>query len=92
MAKDETKQRARRVRVGNISDVQAAVRELARLYRAARREAGPSPAPGVALQLAKIIAEIRGCIETAFLEKRLKAGLATLEEFRNGKKPGGKMA
>jgi hypothetical protein len=96
MAKAEQKQQGDkpvRMKISNPTDVPAALRELGKLYKAARRGAGPTPTPGEAAQLARVIAEIRGLIETSIIQKQLKAGLENLDAIRNGKKvPPGRRA
>jgi hypothetical protein len=75
MTNDEKKQRVRRVRVGNVEQMDTLKRELARLYRACRRTAGPNPEPATGAQLARILSEIRGVI----VDHEAMARLAALE-------------
>jgi len=79
MTKEVKKQR---VRVGNIGDMPGLMVELGKLYKSARRLAGPNVDPSTALTLAKILVLQRGLIETSDLAVQLKAALAQFEELR----------
>ena len=63
----------RRVRVAkNVTELPGLKRELSAIYKASRRTAGPNPEPATALQLAKILAEIRSVIVDHELIERLE--------------------
>jgi hypothetical protein len=63
------------VRVGKLDTLEAVRRELGRLYRAARRTAGPDPDAATASRLAYLLVQIGRSIEGTELEQRI----ATLE-------------
>jgi hypothetical protein len=73
----------RRVRVAkNLAEMPGLKRELTAIYRASRRTAGPHPEPAVALQLAKILAEIRSVIVDHESIERLERLEARVESGR----------
>jgi hypothetical protein len=61
------------VRVGKLDTLEAVRRELGRLYRAARRTAGPDPDAATASRLAYLLVQIGRSIEGTELETRIAA-------------------
>jgi hypothetical protein len=77
----------RHVRVGPLEQIADIKREAGRLYKAARQKAGNDIDPATAYRLAQVLNIVKGCIVDHEAVARLQAGLAALEELRNGGKP-----
>lgn len=69
--KKPTELKAARMYIGRCSSLAEVRAELSRLYRAARREAGPTPNPDDAYKLALILTATAKLIESSELEERL---------------------
>lgn len=61
------------VKVGKLNTIGAVRTEMARLYRSARKAAGPSPDAATASKLAYLLNHIAKSIEGTELEKRIEA-------------------
>lgn len=60
-----------RTYIGRLSSLKEVRREIARLYRAARLEAGPTPSPDAAYKLGSLLTATAKLIESSEIETRL---------------------
>lgn len=61
------------VRVGKLDTLEGVRRELGKLYRAARRTAGPGPDAATAAKLAYLLQAIGRALDGSELERRVQA-------------------
>lgn len=87
MTAENEKKRKRAVQIGRLDSIGGVMTELTRLYKTARRAEVDSL---VASRLASILGELRRCLETSDLEKRLaelEAALGERPGYQNGYQP-----
>ena len=71
------------IRVGPLSTVRQIAHELSRLYKQARRKAGPDIGSAEAYRLASILSVMAKCLETSEFERRIAEMEAAITQREN---------
>jgi hypothetical protein len=72
-----------KIRVGPLTSVREVPTELSRLYKQARRKAGPDIGSAEAYRLASILSVMAKCLETSEFERRIAEMEAAITQRAN---------